>query len=258
MNKAHDSGKEARLAVPDTAKPTPKPKGWLRETLRADREMFRFVRVRRGLFKYIYYPDFTVVCIFRLSQYCHGRRALRPLSYLGTMLNDHIFGVYLPPGITAGPGLSLAHPRGTMIHGTAVLGTGVSLLEQCILGGPNIMVGNRAAFSACSTAFSNVRGKGSLTIGHDAMLGARANVVSDVAPRTVVVGNPAKPLRTMEDDEDMWAVFHARRYSVDLPWFLDHTGESDHLVPEVLRPFVIDITTAAAEADGGGPEVTSG
>ena len=207
------------LAVPETPVPIRRSWDWLRETLAADREMFRFTRVRRGLFKYIYYPDFTVVAIFRLAHYCHGRRRTRPFAYLLTMLNDYVFGVYLPPGIRIGPGLVMAHPRGTMIHATAEIGSGFSILQQCIIGGPNVKIGDRVSFSACSKAFSNVRGSGSLTIGDEAIIGAASTVFGDVPPRTIVVGSPAKPLREIEPEEN-WVAFHAKRYGLEIPEFL--------------------------------------
>jgi acetyltransferase-like isoleucine patch superfamily enzyme len=38
-------------------------------------------------------------------------------------------------------------------------------------------------------------------IGEEAFVGAGAVVTKDVPPRTVVVGNPARPLREVPDDE---------------------------------------------------------
>ena len=40
-----------------------------------------------------------------------------------------------------------------------------------------------------------------IEVGEEAFVGAGAVVVRDVAPRTVVVGNPARVLRAVPDDE---------------------------------------------------------
>jgi acetyltransferase-like isoleucine patch superfamily enzyme len=40
-----------------------------------------------------------------------------------------------------------------------------------------------------------------IEVGEEALVGAGAVVIADVAPRTVVVGNPARPLREVPDDE---------------------------------------------------------
>jgi acetyltransferase-like isoleucine patch superfamily enzyme len=40
-----------------------------------------------------------------------------------------------------------------------------------------------------------------IEVGEEAFVGAGAVVIGDVAPRTVVVGNPARPLREVPDDE---------------------------------------------------------
>ncbi len=51
-----------------------------------------------------------------------------------------------------------------------------------------------------------------VTIGHGAVIGARSVVTSDIAPYTIAAGNPAKPIKTRFNDEQIAAL-------LDIAWW---------------------------------------
>lgn len=158
-----------------------------------------------GIAKFIYYPSFRVVLIFRLSQFFY-RIKLRPLAYLLTNLNDFLHGVWIGPRVQAGKGLSLAHPRGMVLNPGTVIGDYCTLLNGVTLGGPSVTLGNYVEVCAGASVISTaVR---PITIGDHAVIGAGAVVVSSVGARVVVGGVPAKAIK----ENDLGAWFAERSY----------------------------------------------
>lgn len=60
----------------------------------------------------------------------------------------------------------------------------------------NTLVSKRASIGSNATILCGI------TIGEEAIIGAGSVVVDDVAARTIVAGNPAKVLRTLEDTNE--------------------------------------------------------
>jgi serine O-acetyltransferase len=180
------------------------------ETLRADMQSFRLVHPEKGFMKYLYYPDARTVVIFRLSQWFYQFRLFRPLSYLCTVLNDLIAGVWIGPRVNAGEGLVFAHARGLVVNPTAVIGKNCLILQRVTIGGPNVVIGDNVALYANATVVSNVRGRAALSIGGSSIIGAGAVVTSDVPELSVVVGVPGKVVKTIDPSED-WVGFAIKR-----------------------------------------------
>lgn len=171
---------------------------------------FRLVHPENGFLKYLYYPDARTVVIFRLSQWFYQFRLLRPLSYLCTVLNDLIAGVWIGPRVNAGGGLVFAHARGLVVNPTAVIGKNCLILQRVTIGGPNVVIGDNVALYANATVVSNVRGRAALHIGSNSIIGAGAVVTSDVAEHSVVVGVPGKVVKNIDPGED-WVGFAKKR-----------------------------------------------
>jgi serine O-acetyltransferase len=181
---------------------------WL-GVVKEDTKVFCLVHPQRGLFKYFYYPDFRVVLIFRLSQLFYSCRMVRPFSYLMTMLNDVLNGVWIGPRVSAGPGLSLAHPRGLVVNPDTIIGKNCSILQRVTIGGPQVVIGDFVSVGAGASIISNVRGRAYLTVGSHVIIGAGAVVVQDVPDCSVVVGVPAKVVKTIMP-EDNWFEYMVR------------------------------------------------
>ena len=184
------------------------------ETLRADIKMFCLVHPERGLLKYLYYPDFRTVLIFRLATWCFKQRIFRPFAYFLTVLNDLISGVWIGPRVEAGPGLFMGHPRGLVVNPGTKIGKCCSVLQRVTIGGPNVTIGDYVEINAGASVISNIRGKASLTVGSHTTIGAGAVVVNDVPDCSVVVGVPGRVIKRITP-ADNWVSFRRGRNRKD-------------------------------------------
>lgn len=182
---------------------------WLR-VVQIDVEVFNLVHPGRGVFKYLYYPDFRALILFRLSQLLYGMRVTRPFSYLLTMLNDLVTGVWIGPKVQAGPGLFLGHPRGLVVNPSTKIGSYCAIMQRVTLGGPNVTIGDYVEINAGAQIISNARGNARLHVGNNVIVGAGAVVVKDVPSESVVVGVPAKVVKSIDASEN-WVEFRKKR-----------------------------------------------
>jgi serine O-acetyltransferase len=178
----------------------------LLETLRMDMRSFNLVHPENGVLKYFYYPDARTVIIFRLGQWFYQYRLLRPLSYVCTILNDLIAGVWIGPRVKAGGGLVFAHARGLVVNPSAVIGKNCLILQRVTIGGPNVVIGDNVALYANATVVSNVRGRAKLTIGSHVIIGAGTVLTSDVPDCSIAAGVPGKVIKSITPAED-WVAF---------------------------------------------------
>jgi acetyltransferase-like isoleucine patch superfamily enzyme len=74
----------------------------------------------------------------------------------------------------------------------------------------DVVIGNDVWIATGSTIISGV------TIGDDAVIGANSNVVSDVAPYTVVGGNPAKLIKKRFEPEISDLLLELRWWELDI------------------------------------------
>ncbi len=181
-----------------------------RSVVTEDIKVFCLVHSRKGLFKYLYYPDFRAVMIFRLSQLMYKNKLTRPLSYLLTMFNDLVTGVWIGPRVSAGPGLFLGHPRGLVVNPTAKIGAYCSIMQRVTIGGPNVTIGDYVEINAGAQIISNARGAACLNIGDNVIIGAGSMVVKDIPSGSIAVGVPAKVVKSI-DLSDNWIEFRRKR-----------------------------------------------
>jgi serine O-acetyltransferase len=106
-----------------------------------------------------------------------------------------LFAVALPPSVRIGRGVTLGYSGlGTVIHARAVIGNRVTI-------GPNVTIGGRSGHLEAPVIDDDVEiGSGAkilgpIRLGARSVVGANAVVISDVAPRAVVVGIPARIIK---------------------------------------------------------------
>ena len=172
--------------------------------------VFNLVRKESNFLKYLYYPDFRTVFIFRLSTYLYNFKITRPLAYLLTMMNDLIAGVWIGPTTQIKAGLFLGNSRGLVINSTAKIGTYCSIMQNVAIGGPNVTIGDNVEINAGASIISNARGKASLSIGNNVIIGAGAVVIKDVPDCSVVIGVPGKIIKKITPN-DNWIAFRKSR-----------------------------------------------
>lgn len=145
-----------------------------------------------------------VLVAFRLAQLV--RRLPAPLRILGLPYLvayrvgvEWILGIELRWKTNIGPNLRLDHGQGLVVHDHTVIGAHCTLRHSTTIGnkggwaeGPNDSphIGNYVDIGAHCVVI------GSITIGNHVIIGAGSVVVRDIPSGSVVVGNPARILRS--------------------------------------------------------------
>ena len=118
------------------------------------------------------------------------------LPLLLSLTNRVLFAVDLPAGARIGKGSVLKHSGlGTVVHPRAIIGDRVSI-------NPGVVIGGRSGHKPVPVIEDDVeigvgaKVLGPVRIGRGAIVGANAVVLHDVPPGAVVVGIPARILRS--------------------------------------------------------------
>lgn len=110
------------------------------------------------------------------------------------VLVEWVLGVEIPWRTHIGPRLQVHHGIGIVVNDAAVIGA------DCVLR-QGVTVGNKTGAGPCPVLEDGVDigansvVLGGITVGAGAVIGAGSVVVHDVAPHTVVAGNPARTIR---------------------------------------------------------------
>lgn len=163
-----------------------------RENGRASR--FEFIRM------YLTNPVFRHLVRFRSLQRIRGMGVLKPLFYLLLFLHERSMirlGIRLPLSARIGRGLYIPHFGGIWINPDAEIGVNCNLSQGVTLGGltkgPNQgapKIGDRVYIGPNATIV------GGVTIGDDALIGANSLIVTNVPPKGVAIGVPARIFST--------------------------------------------------------------
>lgn len=109
-----------------------------------------------------------------------------------------VFACQISPGAKFGTGVKLGYSGlGTVIHGQAVIGKGVTIGSNVTIGGnfgngvPNI--GNYVYIA------TGARLLGGINIGEGSIIGANSVVLKDVEPYSIYAGAPARFIRKVHE-----------------------------------------------------------
>lgn len=158
--------------------------------LRAKQALYSQYGERCSLLKAVMADGSCANALYR-AQAALCRWHLAPLALLPHWLNKLLNGCVIGIRAQFGPGFVLIHPVGVVINSSTRAGRNVWLESGVVIGdnrgrspvlGDDIFVGSGAKII------------GGVTLGSGARVGANAVVLHDVAPRTTVVGIPARPL----------------------------------------------------------------
>jgi serine O-acetyltransferase len=141
-------------------------------------------------------PSRSLVASIRAYQRHSGRRApwhwaAAKLAVLRYRFWSIVTAADIPITTQIAGGLLMPHPNGIVIHPACRIGPNCLLMQQVTLGvtrdgAPQL--GGHVDIGAGAKVI------GAITLGDHAVVGANAVVVNDVAPGSVVVGIPARPL----------------------------------------------------------------
>ncbi len=117
-----------------------------------------------------------------------------PILGLYVLLVHWIMGIEIDYRSDIGAGLCLRHGTGLVVHPAAVIGSRCTLRQ-------GVTIGDRLPRKGIPVLANNVNVGanalilGPISVGEGAVIGAGSVVIDDVAPKSVVAGNPARVIR---------------------------------------------------------------
>jgi putative colanic acid biosynthesis acetyltransferase WcaB len=115
-------------------------------------------------------------------------------------LIEWILGVDLPWDTQVGQNFKLFHCQGLVVNHETIIGMNCTLRHSTTIGNKILQDGTASGSPKIGNNVeigSNVVIIGPITVGDNAVIGAGSVVVKDVPNRSVVVGNPARVIRTL-------------------------------------------------------------
>lgn len=146
----------------------------------------------------LYFKGFHGVQAHRINHWL-WRHDRRTLAYFLQNRASEVFGIDIHPAASFGQGIMVDHGTGLVVGETAVLGNNISILHGVTLGGSGKESGDRHPKIGDGVMIgANASVLGNIRIGDCARIGAGSVVVSDVPPRSTVVGVPARVVGSAE------------------------------------------------------------
>lgn len=151
----------------------------------------------RGNFKGL----FTIAC-YRVAHFFTRNKLLyilgSPIWILYRFVFRWIMGIDIPERVVIGKGCQICHGVGLVVHPRTIIGHDVKLhqnttIGSAVSGGKPPRIGNNIEIGANCVII------GDITIGDNSIIGAGSVVVKDVPPFSVVVGNPGKVIKMINE-----------------------------------------------------------
>lgn len=158
------------------------------------------------------YPGFHAKCFHRLAHLLWCIR-LKLLARFVSHINRFLTGIEIHPGAKIGRRFFIDHGMGIVIGETTEIGDDVSIYQGVTIGGTTWKKGKRhPTIEGRVVVGAGAKLLGPIRIGHDSRIGASSVVVTDVPPKSTVVGIPGKVVswHPPEDSEARrhWELLH--------------------------------------------------
>lgn len=116
------------------------------------------------------------------------------------VLYSLLLGCYIKYYTQIGDNFEIFHgARGTVINPNTIIGNNVSVRQNTTIGAKGFLDSEKCpCIEDNVTIGPNVCIIGDITIGHDSVIGAGAVVVKDIPSYSVVVGNPARVIKSLK------------------------------------------------------------
>ena len=116
--------------------------------------------------------------------------------------NRVVFSCDIPPKTEIGEGTFFSHSGlGVVINGASKIGKNCRILQNVTIGGRGShgvpVIEDNVTIGACACVI------GGITVGHDSVIGAHAVVLKDIPPYSIVVGNPAKVVKNIANEQSV-------------------------------------------------------
>ncbi|MGC1395143.1 MAG: DapH/DapD/GlmU-related protein [Coleofasciculaceae cyanobacterium] len=146
--------------------------------------------------------------MFRLNQFLANPNSFFKIialfyRFFYQVVIEWILGIEIPWDTKIGKNLQLQHGVGLVINHETIIGENCVLRNSTTIGNKKIADGSYSAAPKIGNNVdigANVVIIGAITIGDNAVVGAGSVVVKDVPEGAVVVGNPARVIRTVGKD----------------------------------------------------------
>ncbi len=205
---------------------------------------------------FLCYPSIHAVLIHRLA-HSLWRKGFRVFARLLAGFSRFCTGIEIHPGAQIGRRLFIDHAMGVVIGETAEIGDDVTLYHNVTLGGVAPAVNSRA--QAGTKRHPTVRDRvivgsgaqilGPITVGECARIGANAVVIKDVAPRTTVVGIPARAVSRHSAGEEAFLAYGTPVKEETDPVTSSMTGLSEQIAALSARVRALEQTVQQQETE---------
>ena len=156
----------------------------------------------------INYKAIYIIVFYRIAYFFSIRKHIWLLAIIGfpirlcyKLIVEWILGTEIPDSVKIGKGFKIHHSQCLVINPRVVIGNNVTLKHNTTIGASTDIndkfigapvIGNNVIVHPHSIII------GDISIGNNVIIGAGSVVLKNVEPNSIVVGNPARKIKTLE------------------------------------------------------------